>query len=229
MTNIFRVVVVAYLLLLPWVLWPGTALPHDLLVLDQDSIPQVIHWSSEYQQWGGASGVVVSPFVVLTARHVVGEDVDTRRAVVFTGRVLRAPIVSCVSPKGVDFAVLLVEVPVAAHPDHLVRINEVVPQRGAAVTIAGYPNGKWTTLVTQVMYETTTTRIRWNGEPVPYPHIVWVAQADERIGWFGFSGGAVFDGEGALRGIICCVSDVYGFIGFVPIKYGIASCPFAPR
>lgn len=235
MRFLAHVLILVFLSSAPWYLWPDYAITHEAIVIDPDNVPKVWIRLDDHECetmvppcWGTGSGVVVAPLVVLTARHVVRrgrEESSPFIEVEFPGGVKIIPKVWCASQPETDFAILSMLVPNPAHTDHVLPYRLTDPKPGDIVTIAGWPRGNWATASSVVMYESHDNPIRGDGETVRMPHIWWVDQPDPRAGYFGYSGGGVFSQDGMLLGIICCVNMATGFMGYVPLRYGLKECP----
>lgn len=205
---------------------PFPALSHDSWVIDQDNVPKV--WRLvPGRGWASGAGIVVAPLVILTARHVVNSKEDKVEVSFETGGRLEAKA-WCLSSPSRDFAIISMAVPNPAHSDHLLRINPSPLKQGDVVTIVGWPVGGWSVLQATVLYETEDNPIIGDGEPIKMQNITWVGPVGPYAERRGFSGGPVFDSDGALRGLICCVNLLTGFVGYVPIKYGLSECPLIP-
>lgn len=191
---------------------------HDAFVVDPSQMPMILRAIPSQTWFIQGSGAIIAPGIILTAQHLLDADQSLPLYVRLPSGNVPARI-GCLTPANADAAVLLADIP-SSH-DHPVVINSVPPAPHETVVVAGWPSGRWTVMHSSVRRYQQQVRLT---SGMVITEVGWIDQnlGDERFK--GFSGSAVFDEQGALRGFICCVRVSERELGMVPIRHVLAAC-----
>lgn len=177
--------------------------------LQQLKESSVVMYRSEGPKGGHGSGVIVGPATVITAAHVAGNE--TTMQVEFDNGEIREGLVTYID-QSLDMAVVAVPVPDAYKPAGLACRE---PLWGEQVAAVGNPLGMRRVLSVGVV--ATLERL--------FSYIVPVDIAVTN----GSSGGALFDTEGNVLGLIITMSvGRYGQTGFAGFTPAVGWCDKVP-
>lgn len=220
MTSMLRILSLALMMLAPLWAFPMPPTTAGGPFGPESVTPVMVPFVSNGLYSG--SGVTVGR-EVLTASHIVRRNRRGFFVQYGGGTAIAGAVTVTCQDDDADFAVLRPDV-VPTHPKMQIRTE--LPHIGEQVIVAGWPSRMWSAYTTRVRdihgpYVTKDSKAR-----IPASIVVdWTPT----ISSFGVSGGAMFDMQGRLVGIMCCVNGTPLFrqVAAVPIAWGIKSCPLS--
>jgi len=173
---------------------------------DRRAVPLLVSQSGNLRKYG--TGVVVGPDVILTARHVLGQNIQILLPQSPT------PGRPACGTRYEGLAVVKARLP-RGTPRY--RLSSRVPAVGQRVTVAGYPLRRWrvaTGRVTRIIHSA-----RLSGRVVRATMIVFTPALD-----YGASGAPLLDGRGQVAGITLASNRQANYSIALPVATGLGAC-----